>query len=176
LTGYAGLLAAPGPDGAFTWTEPNEVGSFVPGADYAVAPIAHPSGWITINPALFADPGRVATSFDEVLGGAGDGAAALAVAQLRTTPVMVGQTQTFDDYFAAAVAEVGLKGEQAATAFETERLVMKELGDMRASVSGVNMDEEMANMVKFQHGFNAAARFIAQWDTMLDTVINRMGV
>jgi flagellar hook-associated protein FlgK len=31
-------------------------------------------------------------------------------------------------------------------------------------------------MVKVQHGFNAAARFIAQWDTMLDTVINRMGV
>jgi flagellar hook-associated protein 1 len=176
LTGYAGLLAAAGEAGAYDWRQPEQTGQLAAGAAYAVAPVAHPSGWITINPAITRDPGRVATSFDETLGGPGDGAAALAIARLRTERVLGGDVATFDDFFAAAVADIGLRGEQADTALRTQELVMKELNDMKSSVSGVNMDEEMANMVKIQHGFNAAARFIAQIDTMLDTVINRMGV
>ena len=47
---------------------------------------------------------------------------------------------------------------------------------MRDSVSGVNIDEELSDMIKFQHGYNASARFIAVVNEMLDTVINRMGV
>ena len=53
---------------------------------------------------------------------------------------------------------------------------MKDLRDMRDSVSGVNMDEELADIIKFQHGYNAAASFIKTWDELLDTVINRLGV
>jgi len=47
---------------------------------------------------------------------------------------------------------------------------------MRDSISGVNIDEELSAMIKFQHGYAAAARFIANFDEMLDTIINRMGV
>jgi flagellar hook-associated protein 1 FlgK len=176
LTGYSGLLAASGPAGAYDGARAGQTAQLAPGASFAVAPTAHPAGWITINQAVAADPGRVATSFDATLGGPGDGAAALAIAQLRTTRVLGGDIATFDDFFAAAVTAIGLKGEQAQTAMQTQALVMKELNDMKSSTSGVNLDEEMANMVKVQHGFNAAARFIAQVDTMLDTVINRMGV
>ena len=89
---------------------------------------------------------------------------------------MIGQITSFDDYFASAVAEIGLKGEQAETAVQTENLILKELKDMRESISGVNMDEEMANMIKFQHGYAAAARFITEIDKMLEIIINRMGV
>ena len=42
------------------------------------------------------------------------------------------------------------------------------------TIYGVNMDEELSNMIKFQHGYAAAARFISTMDTMLDTIINRM--
>jgi flagellar hook-associated protein 1 FlgK len=47
---------------------------------------------------------------------------------------------------------------------------------MREALSGVNIDEELANMIKYQHGYSAAARFITQVDLMLDTIINRMAV
>lgn len=47
---------------------------------------------------------------------------------------------------------------------------------MRDSISGVNIDEELADIIKFQHGYNAAAKFISTFNDMLDTVINRMGV
>ena len=45
----------------------------------------------------------------------------------------------------------------------------------RASVNGVNVDEEMVDLVKFQHSYDAAARVISMADDMLDTIINRMG-
>ena len=121
-------------------------------------------------------PSRIATSFDEVMGGPGDGAAALAIANLRTQSVMIGGAGSFDDFFASAVAEIGLKGEQAAIALETENVILKDLGDMKAAMSGVNIDEELANMIKFQHGYNSAARFISEIDRMLDIIINRMAV
>ena len=47
---------------------------------------------------------------------------------------------------------------------------------MRDSISGVNIDEELADIIKFQHGYNATARFVATVNEMLDTIINRLGV
>jgi flagellar hook-associated protein 1 FlgK len=106
----------------------------------------------------------------------GSGEAALAIASIRNSEVMVGQLGTFDDYFADAVGRIGLLGEQSGRALETQNLSMKQLRDMRQSVSGVNMDEELANMIKYQHGYAAAARFITTMNSLLDTIINRMGV
>jgi flagellar hook-associated protein 1 FlgK len=89
---------------------------------------------------------------------------------------MVGQIYSFEDYFADTVADVALKGEESELALATQNAIMKDLRDMRQSISGVNIDEEIAEMIKFQHGYAAAARFITQVDQMLDTIINRMGV
>ncbi|THB62542.1 MAG: flagellar hook-associated protein FlgK, partial [Spirochaetaceae bacterium] len=98
------------------------------------------------------------------------------IAKLRNNPVMVGQTATFDDYFADTVVEAGLKGQEAELAWHTERQIMKDLRDLRDSISGVNIDEELAQMIKFQHGYNAAARYMSTVNDMLDVLINRLGV
>jgi flagellar hook-associated protein 1 FlgK len=179
LTGYAGILNAPGPAGAYDWGEPEAVNTLRVGArDYAVAPVAHPSGWIEINPAILRDPSAVAAGFgmNGRPANPGNGEAAMAIAAIRNTPVMVGRLGTFDDYFADAVGRIGLLGEQSNRALETQNLIMKQLKDMRESISGVNMDEELAAMIKYQHGYAAAARFITTVNSMLDTIINRMGV
>ena len=47
---------------------------------------------------------------------------------------------------------------------------------MKDSISGVNIDEELSQMIKFQHGYAAASRFVSEVNKMLDTIINRMGV
>lgn len=179
LVGYAGLLIEGGPEGAYDWEQPDAVLSLRGGdAGYAVAPLAHPSGWIEVNPELHRDPGSVAAGFGENGRPAlpGDGRAAQAVASLRNTPVMIGKLTSFDEYFSDVVADAGLRGEIAERSLETENLIMKELEDMRSSISGVNIDEELSQMIKFQHGYSAAARFISEINTMLDTIINRMGV
>jgi flagellar hook-associated protein 1 FlgK len=100
----------------------------------------------------------------------------MAIASIRNTAVMVGRLGTFDDYFADAVGRVGMLGAQSRDSLETQNLIMKQLKDMRESISGVNVDEELSNMIKYQHGYAAAARFITTVNSMLDTLINRMGV
>ena len=51
---------------------------------------------------------------------------------------------------------------------------MENLINLRKSISGVNIDEELVNLVKFQHGYAAAARFVTEVNKMLDLLINRM--
>ncbi|MDR0411771.1 MAG: flagellar hook-associated protein FlgK [Treponema sp.] len=179
LNGYAGVLNASGPDGAFDWQNADAVAALRGGVlDYAVSPIAHPSGWLDVNPALIKDPSSVAAGFgmNGHPANVGNGSAALAIASIRNNEVMVGKQGTFDDYFADAVGRAGLLGEQSGRMLETQNLVLKQLNDMRQSVSGVNMDEELANMLKYQHGYEAAARFISTVNSMLDVIINRLGV
>jgi flagellar hook-associated protein 1 FlgK len=179
LTGYAGMLTDSGPEGAFSWDRADAVTSLRGGAEnYALAPVAHPSGWIEVNPALLKDPTSVAAGFgfNGRAANPGNGDAAAAIASIRNNPVMVGRLSTFDDYFADSVGRIGLLGEQSGMALATENRIMKQLHDMRQSISGVNIDEELANMIRYQHGYNAAARFITTVNSMLDTLINRMGV
>ncbi|MDR0569297.1 MAG: flagellar hook-associated protein FlgK [Spirochaetaceae bacterium] len=179
LTGYAGMLNGSGSAGAFDWAQADAIAALRSGAgEVSTAPTAHPAGWIEVNPAILKDPASVAAGFGENGRAAhpGNGSAALAIAAIRNTNVMVGQLGTFDDYFADAVGRMGMLGEQSGRSLETQNLVMKQLKDMRQSVSGVNMDEELANMIKYQHGYAAAARFVTTMNSMLDTLINRMGV
>ncbi len=176
LVGYSGMLQAGGPAGTFDWGGPDAVLNLAVESRFAVAPQAHPSGWIEVNPALAADPLSVASALQGGGEAFGDGSAALAIANLRTAPVMLGASGGFDEYFSTVVTDIGLRGEIAEAALQTQSLVLKELRDMREALSGVNVDEELANMIKYQHGYSAAARFVTEIDRMLDTIINRMAV
>jgi flagellar hook-associated protein 1 len=177
LTGYAGILKGSGTAGAYDYNQSDAVNRLA-GAQFSVTPMVNPSAYITVNPAIKNDVMSVAAGFSAVSGttASGDGKAALEIASIRNTQVMIGHTRTFDDYFADSVTNVGLKGEQAETQTKNQNAIMSDLRNMRDSVSGVNIDEELADIIKFQHGYNAAASFIKTWNEMLDTVINRMGV
>ena len=176
LVGYSGVLAASGENGAYTWETANAVESLGSNAQYAVAPLSHPAGWVEVNKEIVADSMNIAAGFGENGRAAnpGDGSAALAIAGLRNQQLMVGKFTSFDQYFSSVVADIGLKGEQAEMVFETQNLVMKDLEDLKKSISGVNIDEELSNMIKFQHGYAAAARFISQVNEMLDIIVNRL--
>jgi len=178
LVGYAGILRQPGPAGAYTWTQANAVQALRTDAQFAVAPLAHPAGWIEVSQRVVEDPGTIAAASGRASAsnGIGDGTSALAIAQLRTTPVMVGATSTFDSYFADRVAEIGLKGDEASRSMDTTKLVMKELKDMRESLSGVNQDEELTKMITYQNAYSAIARYVSTVDQMLQVIINRMAV
>lgn len=178
LTGYAGLLKQSGPDGAYRFDQVDAVGALRNPGDFTVAPVAHPSAYMAVEAGIIKDPGSIAAGLGtgDRKAEAGDGRAAMEIADLRQRPVMVGLSSTFDDYFADSIAAVGIKGQEAQISTRTHELIMKNLRDTREGYSGVNMDEELADMMKFQHGYNAAARFVSEVDKMLDTIINRMGV
>jgi flagellar hook-associated protein 1 FlgK len=179
LAGYAGVLLASGPEGAYTWSRPDAVYALEGGdSRYTVAPLAHPSAWIHVNEQLQREPASIAASFGEAgrPGLPGDGAAALAISDLRRQTVMLGKTTTLDNFFANTVAVIGLKGERADIELKTQDAIMKDLRDQREAISGVNIDEEIANLIKYQHGYSAVAHFITEYTKMIDTIINRLGV
>ncbi len=179
LVGYAGVLAGSGSENAYNFNTANAVESLadfgtLDGAQYSVAPVLNPAGYISINEAIKNDVMSVAASKPTSNGTAevGDGSAALEIASIRNSYVMIGSAKTFDDYFAQSVTNVGLKGEQAEINMFSQNALLTDLRGMRDAISGVNIDEELADIMKFQHGYNATARFVNVIDELLDTVIN----
>lgn len=177
LTGYSGILAASGADGAYDFARADAVDSLA-GAQFAVSPVLNPAGYIEVNGVIKNDVKSVAAAFRDDSGNvnAGDGRAAVEIASIRNTKVMIGHERTLDDYFADSVTNVGLKGEQTENNLKSHMAIMNDLRTMRDSISGVNIDEELSDIIKFQHGYNAAAKFVTIWDSLIDTVINRLGV
>lgn len=177
LTGYSGILAASGADGAYDFARADAVDSLA-GTQFAVSPVLNPAGYIEVNGVIKNDVKSVAAAFRDDSGNvnAGDGRAAVEIASIRNTKVMIGHERTLDDYFADSVTNVGLKGEQAENNLKSHMAIMNDLRTMRDSISGVNIDEELSDIIKFQHGYNAAAKFVTIWDSLIDTVINRLGV
>lgn len=177
LTGYSGILSGSGEAGAYDWNRPDAVNSLA-GAEFAVTPIMHPSGYIVVNPVISSDVQSVAAAFANNQGRADDddGRAAVEIAAIRNSKMMVGGERTFDDYFAETVTRIGLKGEQAENMLASQKAIMNDLRDLRDSISGVNVDEELADIIKFQYGYQAAAKFISVQDQLLNTLINRIGV
>ena len=177
LTGYSGILSSSGAQGAYDYAQADAVNA-LDGAQFAVSPVLNPAGYIQVNQAIKNDVMSVAAAFMDNNGNvnAGDARAAVEIAAIRNTKVMIGHERTFDDYFADSVTNVGLKGEQAENNLNSHMAVMNDLRSLRDSISGVNIDEELSDIIKFQHGYNAAAKFVTVWDSLLDTVINRLKV
>jgi flagellar hook-associated protein 1 FlgK len=82
---------------------------------------------------------------------------------------------TFDEFFRAIVSQLGVQAQEAQRQATNQNILVQQVDSRRQSVSGVSMDEEMANMIKYQHSYNAAARMLTAFDEMLDKVINGMG-
>ena len=177
LTGYSGILQGSGADNAYDFNRANAV-DVLAGAQFAVSPVLNPSAYIEVNGLIQNDVSSVAAAFKNSQGFAepSDGRAAVEMAAIRNTKIMIGNQRTFDDYFADTITNVGLKGEQAQNQLATQNKIMGDLRDLRDSISGVNIDEELADIIKFQHGYNVAAKFISVQDELLDTLINRLGV
>jgi len=176
LAGYSGILSGSGAEYAYDFARADAVD--VLNASYSVAPVLNPSDYIAVNDAIKNDVNSVAAAFPNTRGlsAIGDGRAAVEIASIRNTQVMIGTSRTFDDYFAQTVTNVGLKGEQAENMLLSQNSIMNDLRDLRDSISGVNIDEELADIIKFQHGYNAAAKYVTVIDEMIDTIINRLGV
>ena len=97
------------------------------------------------------------------------------IARLRDGLTMSGATATFHTYYQSFTASLGTESRQAATAAGNQQVLIDLLDRRKQAVAGVNLDEEAANLIRFQHAYSAAARVVTTVDEMLDRVINRMG-
>ncbi len=81
-------------------------------------------------------------------------------------------TATIEDYYHAMVGSIGIKAASISGSRAFNEVMVNELKTMRESISGVSLDEEMTELIKFQHAFAAAAKLITVADEMLDTLIS----
>ncbi|MFO7686481.1 MAG: flagellar hook-associated protein FlgK [Desulfobacterales bacterium] len=129
------------------------------------------AGDIGVNIAVSADPNRIAAAATAA-GAPGDNAIAVAMADLQQAAVMGGGTASLEDFYRALVTDVGNQVRSAADFAEHQSVMMTSLDNHRESIAGVSLDEEMLNLIKFQHAFDAAAKLVTTVDQMIQTVMD----
>ena len=97
---------------------------------------------------------------------------AQAIQGLQFVPTMAEESATFDEFYNGVVAELGLRINRNQAEKHNQELVIDQFRRMRDEFSSVNMDEEVADMVQFQRGFQASAKFISTVDEMTRTVVS----
>jgi flagellar hook-associated protein 1 FlgK len=106
----------------------------------------------------------------------GDGSNALLLANVKSNQMTIdGNTTTIQSYYESAIGGMAVDAQEANRLAANYEVLMGSVNERRMSVSAVSLDEEMVNMVKFQHAYNAAARNITVVDEMLDKIINGLG-
>lgn len=105
----------------------------------------------------------------------GDNANALLLVSLQNQ-VGLPVIDSIEGYEKGFVAEIGLEASHTMRMRDSQQVLVNNLSNQKLSVSGVSMDEEMANLVQFQHSYEASARMITAIDEYLDLLINRMGI
>lgn len=134
------------------------------------------AGNIAVDPAIMGSTDAIAASATaaDLIGGSG---AALNMAHLATTSLVInGATTTIGGSWSSWVSKLGIDTDQAGRLREAQKAVLDVATARRDSVSGVNLDEEITDMVKFQKSYNAAARMMTTIDSMLETIVTRMGL
>ena len=107
----------------------------------------------------------------------GDNSNATAIGKLADTNVTISTVwktttnQTMSQYYASLVTTVGADTRLAKTNSEYHKTLTDDLDTQVSAASGVNLDEEMANLIKFQHSYTAAAKLITTADQMLQTLL-----
>ena len=121
-------------------------------------------GGISVNPAIAADPKLLAVAGSAT--SLRDGSIAGKIAELT------GPGNAYNGF----VLKLGIESRTVNRQVTTQTAVTEQVDAARESMSGVNIDEEMTNMVAIQHAFDASARFLTAVDSMLETLIKSTGL
>lgn len=81
-----------------------------------------------------------------------------------------------EDYVKTIVSSMGVDGQQAKANLDNQKIMTNQLENRRQSISDVSIDEEMSNLVRYQHAYNAAAKMIQTYAELLDVLVNRLGI
>ena len=105
-------------------------------------------------------------------GGIGDNRNALLLAGLATDKLMYGGSASITDTYNGLVADVGTGTKQAEINSLAQKRILEQTQATRESISGVNLDEEAANLIRYQQAYQAAAQVISTANSLFDTLLN----
>ena len=104
--------------------------------------------------------------------GLGNGNNAVSMAETQEVGVTNGGTETFSQSLATSTAVVGSKASNAALTADTAEALFTQAYNRNQATSGVNLDEEAANLLKFQQAYQAASQIISTANTIFDTILS----
>lgn len=137
------------------------------------------AGNLEINPEILADYNKIALSAD--LGYNGDSSVVEQMLDGWDTAFLTlepGSTamMAINEYYNGFVGNVGGKGNIFAKQMDNQNLMAMQIDNQRSMLSGVSSDEELGNMMKYQHAYNAATRVVTVVDQMIEQVVTSLGL
>ena len=103
--------------------------------------------------------------------GVADSRNAVALAALQTKSTMIGGTASYQEAYAQLVSEVGNKASEVSSMATSQQTAADQADSARKSVSGVNLDEEAANLIKYQQAYQASAKVISIASKLFDQIL-----
>ena len=137
------------------------------GTDLFVPPAAGGVGAAAALSVAISDPAFLAASSDGTPGSNGN----LAVISAVHDQAIAGGQKPLD-FYSRLIFQVGSDTSNTAADLDASQLILRQLEDQRSSISGVSLDEEAANLVRYQSAYQAAARVVSTVNSLLDTVVN----
>ncbi len=124
-----------------------------------------------VNDDLQATPALITGSLSTA---EGDNLNALRMGDLRNSKVMTSGTQSLENYYQSIIGRLGVETSQALKLKDSNSELVESFYTRKEETGGVSLDEEAANLLKYQHVFQAAARYITTINAMLQTLIDKV--
>ena len=131
---------------------------------------ARASEWISLSDEVLENSKNIVTA--ATFGSPGDNRMALAVANLQSSKLMDFGRVSVDDWYDSMVSQVGVMAAKNRFTLGQEKDVLTQLNKIREQVSGVSIDEETAQLMQYQHAFDASAKVVQVADEMLKTILS----
>jgi flagellar hook-associated protein 1 FlgK len=139
------------------------------GDSWIIRPSHGAAGLITLNAAM-TDPDQIAASSSNA-GSPGNNENALLLTDLQTSATAIGGSQSFSSAYAQLVARTATLAYEADIAVSAYSAMTSQSIQLQQSVSGVNLDEEAANLIRFQQAYQASARAMQIASSLFDELI-----
>ena len=136
------------------------------GDAFIVDPVFQASRFLEVK---IDDPAKIAAASNG--GAAGNNSNMLAMIELRDQSLLKGSTATYGEVYNNLLSDVAVRTQRAQASAETETALLGSALDRQSSLQGVNLDEEAANLVRYQQAYQAAAQIVAVANEVFDTLL-----
>jgi flagellar hook-associated protein 1 FlgK len=148
-----------------------------PGADYVVDPQLGTIKFLNYARYSAGDAINVQFKYNTTgFSGNGNGQNALLIAGLRLKNALVPDadgtpTQSVSTFYSATIGKLGIEKNQNKSRLDTKDFLIQQMDSEQATTSGVSLDEEMTNMIKFENSYRASAKYISTISSMMDVLM-----
>ena len=136
------------------------------GVAFIVDPVFQASRFLEVK---IDDPAKIAAASNG--GAAGNNSNMLAMIELRDQSLLKGGTATYGEVYNNLLSDVAVRTQRAQSSADTETSLLSSALDRQSSLQGVNLDEEAANLVRYQQAYQAAAQIVAVANEVFDTLL-----